>query len=100
MASSRNNVRNKNTHYIVFFVVLICGVVANFMPWNGALCGYLVCWLWFCLFIQKFLSNYCAVLDSVNKRVEIDELTGLFSRYQIQQELSQLILSCRAQDKS
>lgn len=100
MLFSRNNVKNKNTHYIVFFIVFVCGVVANFMPWEWSpLWVFSVLALVLSFYTKKFLSNYCAVLDSVNKRVEIDELTGLFSRYQIQQELSQLILSCRAQDK-
>ncbi|GGN32491.1 MULTISPECIES: putative bifunctional diguanylate cyclase/phosphodiesterase [Marinomonas] len=92
--------KNKHTHTIVFCTVFACGVVASLMPWEfSSLWVFSFLALVLSFYTKKFLSNYDAVLDSVNKRIETDELTGLFSRYQIQQELNQLILSCHAQDK-
>ncbi len=50
-------------------------------------------------YTRKLALTYFAMLDTVNKRIEIDELTGLFSRYQIQHRLSELIVGCKKTDK-
>ncbi len=100
MTSSRNNVKNKNTHYIVFCTVFVCGIVASLMPWElSPFWVFSLLALGLSFYTKKFLLNYYAILESINKRIEIDELTGLFSRYQIQQELNQLIVTSHAQDK-
>jgi len=46
-------------------------------------------------YTRKLFLTYYSALDSVNKRIEIDELTGLLSRYQIQRELDELIVTCQ-----
>jgi len=50
-------------------------------------------------YTRKLLLTYYSALDSVNKRIEIDELTGLLSRYQIQRELDGLIVTCQKKNK-
>lgn len=46
-------------------------------------------------YTRKLFLTYYLALDSVNKRIKIDELTGLLSRYQIQRELDELIVTCQ-----
>ena len=100
MTSSRNNVKNKKTHYIVFFTVFACGIAASFMPWElSPMWVFGVLALGLSFYTKKLLLTYYAALDSANKGIEIDDLTGLFSRYQIQQELNRLIVNCQTQDQ-
>ena len=50
-------------------------------------------------YTRKLFLTYYSALDSVNKRIEVDELTGLLSRYQIQHELDELIVTCQKENK-
>jgi diguanylate cyclase (GGDEF)-like protein len=59
--------------------------------------GFLALFLSF--YSRKLSLTYFSMLDSINKRIEIDELTGLLSRYQIQLELNELISVCQKENK-
>ncbi|ETI61869.1 bifunctional diguanylate cyclase/phosphodiesterase [Marinomonas profundimaris] len=51
------------------------------------------------LYTRKLSSTYYSALSLVKKRLEVDELTGLLSRYQIQKELNDQILLCEKEGK-
>ncbi|NLQ16006.1 EAL domain-containing protein [Marinomonas sp. M1K-6] len=97
----KNQVKSKNTPYVVFWAVFLCGVILSLLPWEvdpvlvfGALA-------WFFAFCTKrFLQRYDTALNLANQRVAIDPLTGLFSRFQIQQELAERIETCQAEGKT
>lgn len=55
--------------------------------------------LFLAYYSRKLSLTYFSMLDSINKRIEIDELTGLLSRYQIQLELNELIVTCQKEEK-
>ncbi|WP_222863121.1 EAL domain-containing protein [Marinomonas sp. IMCC 4694] len=50
-----------------------------------------------CLFAytRQLSLNSRMMLDALNKRIQVDELTGLLSRYQIQQELNECLAYCQ-----
>jgi diguanylate cyclase (GGDEF)-like protein len=50
-------------------------------------------------YARKFSFIYHSALASANQRIEFDELTGLLSRYRVQQVLSELIATCKKEDK-
>ena len=50
-------------------------------------------------YIKTLSLSYCSALDAVNMRLEVDELTGLSSRYHIQHKLNELIGLCEKDNK-
>lgn len=50
-------------------------------------------------FTRKLSLTYYSALNAVNKRIEVDELTGLSSRYHIQHKLNELIGLCEKDNK-
>ena len=100
MADSREKVKNKNLHYIVFISVFLSGMLVSVAPWEvSPLWVFGLLALGSSLYTKKLLSTYYAALDYAKKRIEIDELTGLLSRYQVQQKLTELIAFCQQEDK-
>lgn len=100
MADSRDKVKIKNLHYIVFITVFLSGILVSVVPWKVSpiwVFGLLA--LGSSLYAKKLLSAYSSALAYANKRIEIDELTGLLSRYQIQQKLNELLVFCQQKDK-
>lgn len=70
--------------------------------WLPAILAFLVftaiaCFLSF--YTRKLSLTYFSALDAVNERIEVDELTGLSSRYHIQHTLNELIGCCEKDDK-
>ena len=72
------------------------------MHWLPVIVSFLVfsfiaCALSF--YTRKLFLTYYSALDVVNKRIEVDELTGLSSRYHIQHKLNELIGFCKKDNK-
>jgi diguanylate cyclase (GGDEF)-like protein len=70
--------------------------------WLPVVVAFLVFSVIACLlsfYIRKLSLTYYSALGAVNKRIEVDELTGLSSRYHIQHKLNELIALCREDKK-
>ncbi|ETX10316.1 diguanylate phosphodiesterase [Marinomonas ushuaiensis DSM 15871] len=65
--------------------------------WPLVIFGFIALFLFF--YMHKLSSAYYLALNLLNKRIETDELTGLASRYQIQQLLTELIKNNQKKDK-
>ncbi|MEP0074083.1 MAG: EAL domain-containing protein [Marinomonas sp.] len=50
-------------------------------------------------YTRKLSFIYHSALTSATRRIEVDELTGLLSRYRVQQVLNELITDCKKEDK-
>ncbi|NVK72104.1 MAG: EAL domain-containing protein [Oceanospirillaceae bacterium] len=57
----------------------------------------LACFLTF--YTNKLLLRYRSALDAASKYIEVDELTGLLSRYYVQHKLSELLVYCQEENK-
>ncbi|MBJ7538887.1 bifunctional diguanylate cyclase/phosphodiesterase [Marinomonas transparens] len=76
--------------------------VSSFIRWDlvfGPLVFFGLLAFFLAHYVRKLSQAYLLALNSANKRIEVDELTGLLSRYQIQQVLSALIEDCRKDKK-
>ena len=51
------------------------------------------------LYTRKMSQTYDSSLGAVSKRIEVDELTGLSSRYHVQHQLNELIALCQKNNK-
>lgn len=67
-------------------------VITSFLAFN------LLAFLLF-FYTRKLSLTYYSALNAVNKRIEVDELTGLSSRYHIQHKLNELIGLCEKDNK-
>lgn len=50
-------------------------------------------------YTRKLSLSYHSALGAVNKRIEVDELTGLSSRYHIQHKLNEMLECCEKDNK-
>lgn len=76
--------------------------VREFINWSLVftpifLFSLLACFLTF--YTHKLSTAYYKTLEIVRKKVEEDELTGLYSRYRIQQILGDLLTSCQQENR-
>lgn len=111
--------KQKKAHYVIFSIVLLCGLAITTgiyinevkhaylnqsieNHWSLVLTA-LVLFTVFGLFLsyctRKFSNAYQSALSSVAKRFEVDELTGLLSRYRIQKVLDEQLVVCQKEGK-
>lgn len=100
--------KDYNTDYLSFagrqwrIDTAYSGYVMSYINWPRVVSPFIFFFLLACVFAfytRKFAFIYQSALMSAKKRIEFDELTGLLSRYQVQQVLNELITDCKKEDK-